>query len=480
MTPPQEIEQWEVFQLDLTGPTGGNPYTDVTLSAEFTHADRTVTARGFYDDDGQYAVRCMPDTPGEWTYRTESSEPDLDGIEGSFVCTEASDGNHGPVGVADTHHFEHADGTQHYSFGTTCYAWTHQDPEVQERTLETLAEAPFNKLRMCVFPKWFDYNHREPVRHPFEGGGSGDPDFTRPNPEFFQHLENQVEALRELDVQADVILFHPYDRWGYADMGDEADDRYLRYIIARLAPYRNVWWSLANEWDRFDAKDRSDFDHYFQVVRDEDPYDHLRSVHHLSEWYDFEKPWVTHCSIQEREHQDMARWVDEYGKPVVNEECGYEGDIEKSYGSISGHYMTNQFWLGVTGGGYVGHGETYRHPEDILWWSHGGELHGSSPDRIEFLRELVEEAPGPLEPTSMRTNRPPWGAHADEDYYLFYFRFYQPSLWEFDLPEDGEFELEVVDPWEMTIRPLEGTYSGGDEVELPGDDYMAVRARRVE
>jgi len=28
-----------------------------------------------------------------------------------------------------------------------------------------------------------------------------------------------------------------------------ADDRYLRYVIARLAAYRNVWWSLANEYD---------------------------------------------------------------------------------------------------------------------------------------------------------------------------------------------------------------------------------------
>ena len=32
-------------------------------------------------------------------------------------------------------------------------------------------------------------------------------------------------------------------------MPAEADDRYLRYAVARLAAYRNVWWSLANECD---------------------------------------------------------------------------------------------------------------------------------------------------------------------------------------------------------------------------------------
>jgi hypothetical protein len=39
----------------------------------------------------------------------------------------------------------------------------------QERTLQTLAAAnathppPFNKIRMTVFPKWYQYNHQNPV-----------------------------------------------------------------------------------------------------------------------------------------------------------------------------------------------------------------------------------------------------------------------------------------------------------------------------
>ncbi len=40
-------------------------------------------------------------------------------------------------------------------------------------TLATLAAAPFNKLRMCVFPKHYDYNHNEPEHHPFERDPSG-------------------------------------------------------------------------------------------------------------------------------------------------------------------------------------------------------------------------------------------------------------------------------------------------------------------
>ena len=34
---------------------------------------------------------------------------------------------------------------------------------VQEQTLETLKKAPFNKIRMCVFPKDYAYNENEPT-----------------------------------------------------------------------------------------------------------------------------------------------------------------------------------------------------------------------------------------------------------------------------------------------------------------------------
>ena len=63
-----------------------------------------------------------------------------------------------------------------------------------------------------------------------------------------QHLEQRVGQLRSLGIEADVILFDPYDkgRWGFDRMDAATDDRYIRYIVARLGAYRNVWWSLAN------------------------------------------------------------------------------------------------------------------------------------------------------------------------------------------------------------------------------------------
>jgi hypothetical protein len=78
----------------------------------------------------------------------------------------------------------------------------------------------------------FVRNHNEPALYPFDRNAEGVSDFSRPNPAFFFHLEHRIADLRALGIEADLILFHPYDRWGYATMPAEADDRYLRSTSA--------------------------------------------------------------------------------------------------------------------------------------------------------------------------------------------------------------------------------------------------------
>ena len=101
-----------------------------------------------------------------------------------------------------------------------------------------------------MFPKRYTWNTNEPPAYAFEGA-PGRFDLTRFNPAFFQQLDRRVLDLQRLGIEADIILLHPYDdgAWGFDRMSAEQDDRYLRYVVARLAGYRNVWWSLANEYD---------------------------------------------------------------------------------------------------------------------------------------------------------------------------------------------------------------------------------------
>ena len=98
-----------------------------------------------------------------------------------------------------------------------------------------------------------------------------------------------------------------------------------------------------------------------------------------------------------------------YRKPIVFDEVKYEGDIEQRWGNLSAEEMVHRFWQGTIAGTYVGHGETYQHPDDMLWWAKGGMLRGKSPARIAFLRKVLEDGPptGWSRSTSGRTSGPP-------------------------------------------------------------------------
>jgi hypothetical protein len=473
----ENVERWGVFEISLQGPTDGDPFTDVHVSAQFRFQHRTVDVDGFYDGEGVYRIRFMPDEIGAWTYITSSTAPALNGKPGSFTAISPSPKNHGPVRVRYTTHFGYEDGSPYVPIGTTCYAWTHQGDKLEEQTLETLRISPFNKMRMCVFPKSYVYNRNEPVYYPFERDAGGKNDLTRFNPAFYRHLEKRIHDLEDLGIEADLILFHPYDRWGYNAMPSDANDRYLRYTVARLAAFRNVWWSLANEWDLVKTKTAADWDRFFRIVQESDPYSHLRSIHHSVVMYDHSKPWVTHVSLQTSDLEKAHEYVATWRKPVIYDECKYEGNIPRRWGNISAEEMVRRFWLGTVGGAYVGHGETYLDPNEVLWWSKGGVLHGASPARIAFLRKILDTAP-PEGLNNLSTYY--MGAGQPGRYYLFYFDSSQPAEYEFDLAAGPQYRGEIIDPWQMAITPVPGTFSGKFTMKLPGKPNLAVRFVRSE
>jgi hypothetical protein len=495
------VKQWEIFEITLDGPSSGQPFIEIQLSADFTGNNREFHVDGFYDGNGVYRIRFMPDSAGPWQYRTRSNSQLLDAKTGHFECTPASAENHGPVRIHNTFHFAYADSKPYYQIGTTCYAWTHQGGEIEEQTLKALAESPFNKVRMCIFPKRYAYNGSEPTVYPFEGTPPAQWDFTRFNPKFFQHQEKRVAQLRDMGIQADIILFHPYDdgHWGFDRMDEVTNERYIKYVVARLAAYSNVWWSMANEFDFMEKKKPSDWDRYFQIVEKADPYGHLRSIHNGKRIYDHNKPWVTHASIQNGSAvADFGRaslYRDVYYKPIIFDEVKYEGNLPQRWGDISAEEMVHRFWQGVIAGTYVGHGETYLHPKDIMWWARGGTLRGESPKRLAFLKQILESAPpNGLEPIDKWQDMHTAGVAGD--YYLVYFGKQQPTEFLFELPRDRlvagmKFKVEIIDTWNMTVTPVDDIFTitadttyryhadGKKTVKLPGKPYIALRIQRV-
>ncbi|WP_316857881.1 DUF5060 domain-containing protein [uncultured Cohaesibacter sp.] len=505
MSTSNTVPVYDRFELSLTGPDKGNPHVSIELSAIFRQGNREIFVPGFYDGNSTYRIRFMPPSEGVWSYCTTANSDQLDGITGSLKAIPAREGVHGPVRVRNRFHFAYDDGTPYAPFGTTCYVWQHQPLSMQEETLQTLAKTGFNKLRMAVFPKEYPYNQNEPIMPVFEPDGDGGFRFEHPNFKAFQHLERQIERLGDMGIEADLILFHPYDRWGYCQMGAEADRRYVAYLAARLGAYRNVWWSLANEYDfLLDVKPVSLWDEFFHILEEQDQAGHLRSIHNgdAAMNFDHRKPWVTHVCIQHPDVKKTQEWREAYGKPVVNDELEYEGNIFLCWGNISARELVHRFWITALRGGYAGHGETYEDPQELLWWAKGGELRGESWKRIKFMREiLARDVKGGLEPLGPEAQWP-WhrvsGARDIESGTIFiYLGEHQPNQWTTGLPkDDGDYDVSIIDPWEMTETPAEiiapvimrpvrhanVTHGGKPDaafgVKLPSREGLVIRVRR--
>jgi hypothetical protein len=388
----------------------------------------------------------------------------------------------GPVRVVDGFDFAYANGEPFVPIGTTAYAWTHQTDELEATTLETLKSSAFTKVRMCVFPKHYDYNSNEPRWFPFERRDGGF-DLTRFDLEYFRHLERRLRELDELGVEADLILFHPYDRWGFADLGPAVDERYLTYLVRRLAAFPNVWWSMANEYDFVSSKDVDDWDRLARVVRREDHSGHLLSIHNGIYLFDQSADWVTHASLQRndvvRSTESALDLRERWGKPVVFDEMGYEGDLEYDWGNVPPVEVVRQFWEGTILGGYVTHGETYWNEEDELFWAKGGRLIGEAPARIAFLAQIVGESPsGRLSPLSSGILGKRAGVAGR--YEVRYLGLAQPRVVTTEVPEGSRAYIDVLDTWEMTIETLPGLQQGSVAVPLPVKPYMAIRMRVVE
>lgn len=504
------IKQYEMIELVFPGQVPEGSHVEIDLTAAVSCGDETRRIKGFYSGNGEYKVRFLPDRAGTYTYRVSGCIQ----AEGAVEVAPADEKHHGIVKTEGTR-FVYADGTPFHPFGTTVYALISQTEELIDQTMDTLSKAPFNKVRMCVFPKDYDFNKNEPQYYPFEKDAEGGWDVHHPCFAFWDAMERRLKQLEAMQIQSDLILFHPYDRWGFNTMSQEQNLVYLDYLLRRLSAFPNMWWSLANEYD-LTPKTMEEWEQIECFVADNDPYRHPLSCHNIFKFWDFTRPNITHASIQSKLFSRLNVWRRQYKKPIILDECSYEGNIPHIWGCISGKEMTARFWRACVSGAYCTHGETFLDDEnEILWWSKGGTLKGNSAPRIAFLRRIIESLPGHLEgentfyedmifpPEKQEEALPSFGkmgyfvkafwrmeddmknfaasemtyrGHIEDVCFLEYYDFRTCARDTLRLPEDKTYRVEVIDTWNMTREVVMENASGNVVVQLPGREYMAVLA----
>lgn len=505
--------QYQMFTLTFQGaePTGSQSVID--LRATFTCLNSVKEVSGFYAGNGIYCVRYLPQNTGHVHWKVRG----LFSVEGEEECLPCEDGIHHGLVKAEGTALKYEDGTSYRPFGTTVYAMMHQSEEIIAQTIDTILKSPFDKVRTCMFPKHYIFNENEPKMFAFEKKDEGGFDYHRPCFTFWDAFERMLQIFYDHRVEVDLVLFHPYDWWGFAQMTKEEYLPYLTYLLARFAAYPNVWWSLANEYDAMSSFKKSDWDCIDQFISEKDAYGHMLSCHYMLKAYDYTKKQITHCSVQ-GDVTEVENHMIRYQKPVLMDEYGYEGNIFCHWGHLSGFEMVHRFWICCVLGGYGTHGETFMNPTDTLWWGKGGTLIGKSPERIGFLKSIINELPGALKPVpfhlvseekldAMREGLYPeeqtdftrailnlpkaeagqvlkniakdlriYTGHCGEEAYLAYYGRHCTAVGTLELPEQGLYQIEIIDVWEMTRETILTGVNGKVEFSLPGKEGIAVLA----
>lgn len=519
-----KMRQYEMFELKMQGQALEEDWVNAEVDAVFTLNGNETRVKGFYGGGDSFYVRFLPLAAGKCTYRVTMK---ISGKESVIEGEENVEGSkswfHGMV-KAERTHFIYSDGTTYIPFGTTVYALLYQEEALIEQTMQTLKDSPFNKLRLCMFPKHYEFNQNEPELFPFEKE-KGKWNVKKPCMEFWDRLDMRLGELNEMGIEADLILFHPYDKWGFSRLTPEECRIYLEYVIRRLAAHPNVWWSLANEYDQMLAFCQRDWKGFAQYLAAHDPYRHLLSNHNFVHPWDFSNKNTTHCCLQDSKAEKIPAMLKKYGKPVLYDEIGYEGNIPYNWGNLSAFEEVNRFWKIYCMGGYASHGETYMEKLDqnqVLWWSKGGTLKGESPKRIAFMREIFESLPKPLtlyqppernlfetqeelqrlvrenaegiadnvvfscmadmtpdEFTHMMEFFTAPIIHYRDEVFLTYLGDACTICNQMSLPSGQVYRIEVIDVWKMTRKVVMDGVQGTIEVPLPGKPGMAVLARKV-
>jgi len=390
-----QVEQWGIQEISLRSSHNyTNPFKEVQFQCRFKSTGQNLLVDGFYDGNQAWRVRLMPESQGRWTFETISNDPELNGKTGSFEIVQPSSGDHGPVRVHAKYHFSYADGTPYFLLGTTAYAWLNEGPRAEENWLKTFSQNPFDKVRFMLFP--FSFGKPEGKQYPFPQTSPGKFDIDRFNPDYFQHYEDGIRKLQALGIEADIILFMPYDRvTGLMSMDIDHDEALVKYVVARFSAFRNVWWTLTNEFDLYPVQ--KDWRRLGELIEKSDPSKHLRGIHNCcTAFYDNSQPWITHVILQDITLQRLAAtprndsWLEldarKIGKPVVTDEYGYEGDFPFTWGSFSPREITEMHWSITMAGAYGSHGESYTYAEP-------GKFIGEAPARLGFLKQIMTEAP---------------------------------------------------------------------------------------
>jgi len=328
--------RWE--QRLVSSQSYSNPFSDVTLSVEYTGpGGRTITSLGFWDGGNAFKIRCAFPEAGTWTYRTTCSDASNAGLHaqtGTVTVSAYAGGNplyaHGFLQVsANRRHLEHADGTPFLWMGETLWGGTVWLSESGWKdAIDILRSDRFTVLQTNFARKAeADTNGETPW--------SGD----RWNVSFMQKLDRMFDYANDQGLYLFVngLIDLKWDR----GITGASFERMLKMIAAR---YFSHYVSYSSSMDDGFSAEHNEANTFLDVVTDRhllsqhagstDPYPPYGNLWTALQYYD--EPYEDYVMVETGGHMPwffnpgepsiISLYHHSPPKPLVNGEAGYEGE----------------------------------------------------------------------------------------------------------------------------------------------------------
>jgi hypothetical protein len=447
------VAQWHRYETKFVSSTAyDNPVQETALRIVFSSPEGNVqSVQGFWDGGKTWRVRFMPDSPGLWTWRTECTDADNDGLHnqsGRFQCAASTDDRpiyqKGRLKLYDDgYRLAYDDGTPY--FWLACTAWNgglFSDDESWEYYLNNRVERGFTAIQF-VTTQWRGAVGDIDGRTAFSNY-----DRIEIDPEFFQRLDAKVNAINEHGLVASPVML-----WALPSKGDvyspglllsnEQSALLAKYIKARYGAH-HVFWLLGGDGKYIVNKETIERWKYIgrQVFGDapNDGKRGLATLHpcgqnwirdaYINEpWFDMMGYQSSH-GIDEKRHRWVVQqgiandWKNAPAKPVINLEPAYD-TIKPGFDDYVVRricywsmlvsppagvtYGANSIWAWAfeTGAPILGH----RNPA-LNNWREAALL--PSGQQMKYLRDVFESTDWwDLYPTPDRVNDQPGIANVD-------------------------------------------------------------------
>jgi Protein of unknown function (DUF4038)/Domain of unknown function (DUF5060)/Putative collagen-binding domain of a collagenase len=411
-SPQAQVDRYGFVEISasIQSPDAGNPFEDATLTGVVETLDGAHRRQieGFCDstDGSTFRIRFMAPEAAEYKYTVTYKQGSFERTsQGTFRAVEAHKGGIIRVDPDYPWHFIWEGTGEHYFFnGTTAYwlvGW--RDDRVIQYTVGRLHRLKVNRLRVTIAgreamtffgeplmigPSWTPLIAAWPAQNaedPFHPGF----DYSRFNLPYWQKFDRMLQYARDNDMIISLVL-DMNDGRVHPAAGSEDERRFIRYAIARFAPFSSITWDMGDDLDSYrDEKWTHDTGMFIQQ---EDPYKHLETSHPAvsNDHQDRASSWFGFTSYQEWSRNQHALMLasrklqEKTGRiiPQTNEEYGYEDHYPHwaSPGSDSADALRRTAWDIAMAGAYGTAGESARRGTNIWPDTGGGWLNGRGDD----------------------------------------------------------------------------------------------------